>query len=447
VLVLLSCQPTGRGGFRPAIDTCATGTDTTWYNTGRPVTLAWCAPCHSQTLVGDERQGAPEGVNLDDYAGVVAWAERIRVRATEAGDMPPMGGVPPEDLERLQEWIDCGLPGGTSEVPGFCDGAEILPGDMDASTFSCDGPVHVEGDLRVDASADLDCVCGIGGDLLVTHDASMSALLTVGGDVSVSSPEVATLSLPALTDAGRLDLVGASALSALELGELSRVGGDVTLTGLSALGEIRLSELQTVEGSVRVEDVAATLIAVDRLATVGGELRVSDSASLSEIRGTRSLSALGTDLRLESLPSLAHVDDFAELSHVSGSVILEDVGAKTLYGFHRLLHVEGDVRVESCSELVDVRGFPDLTQIDGSLIWRANASLVDWDGLNFLVDVGGDLIVEDHPLLVALPSIQRLEHVGGDFTIRDNPVLPTLSAENLAAQIDIEGTVTITGNQ
>jgi hypothetical protein len=393
-----------------------------------------------------ERQGAPEGVNFDDYTAVLEWVDRIAARATMTGGMPPMGGVPEADLDALQEWIACGLPGGTTAPPSFCDEAASLSGDWFASDLVCDSAVVIEGDLAVDAVADLDCVCSVSGDLTVTaSSASLPHLLSVGGTVGVTSAEVTTLSLPALTEAGTLKLLG-SGLSVLALSELRSVGGEVEVSGLAALEEIRLPELSSVGGTFRVDGVESSLLVVDRLAAVGGAFVVREAPRLTEIRGTRSLSTLGGDLLLETLPSLASVDDFAELAEAPESVVLRDLGAVTLNGFHRLVDVGGDVIVEHCSGLLEARGFPDLERIGGALIWRVNPAVTTWDGLNFLVDIGADFRVEENAVLEALPSIQRLEHVGGDFVVRDNPLLPTVSAENVAAQVEVDGDVEISGN-
>ena len=239
-LILSSCRPAEPGGFRPRIDACATGTHTSWENTGRPITLAWCVPCHSGALVPDERQGAPEEVNFDDYEAVVLWADRIRVRATEAMDMPPMGGVPQEDLDALAEWIDCSLPGGTAATSGFCDAPDSTPGNQVASALACDAAVDIGGDLVVDVATDLDCVCSVGGDLTVTApSASLPNLQRISGALHVDAAGVAVVTLPALTDAGALQLTGATSLSVLDVSELRRVEGEVSLADLPALPEIR----------------------------------------------------------------------------------------------------------------------------------------------------------------------------------------------------------------
>lgn len=76
---------------------------------------SYCLRCHSATLVGDlARSDAPVGINYDTIEGVREFATRIRLRAGQLGDMPPLlAPVPkPNEEERrmLIQWIDCAAP-------------------------------------------------------------------------------------------------------------------------------------------------------------------------------------------------------------------------------------------------------------------------------------------------------------------------------------------------
>lgn len=69
-----------------------------------------CAGCHSSLNPDGHRKGAPAGVDLDSYAGVLQWAYRTEARSL--GDnpgMPPGGGPSPAELERLEEWLHCSV--------------------------------------------------------------------------------------------------------------------------------------------------------------------------------------------------------------------------------------------------------------------------------------------------------------------------------------------------
>ena len=85
----------------------------TYENFGDNFFQNYCLRCHSQTLVGDvARSDAPLGINYDTIEGVREFAKRIRLRAGQLGDMPPLLAPVPkpsqEERRTLIQWIDCG---------------------------------------------------------------------------------------------------------------------------------------------------------------------------------------------------------------------------------------------------------------------------------------------------------------------------------------------------
>ena len=63
-----------------------------WDHTGQPFMLTWCTGCHAGGRVGEERHGAPDGVDFDTLSDVQAWETRILARV-EDGTMPPGEGL------------------------------------------------------------------------------------------------------------------------------------------------------------------------------------------------------------------------------------------------------------------------------------------------------------------------------------------------------------------
>jgi uncharacterized membrane protein len=95
------------------LDTAQDGCDASlgWDTVGQPYSRTWCTSCHSSTLVPEARQGAPEGVDFDTYAGVTAYADRIAARIASVDQpMPPVGEPPADDTDRMVRWLDCGAP-------------------------------------------------------------------------------------------------------------------------------------------------------------------------------------------------------------------------------------------------------------------------------------------------------------------------------------------------
>jgi uncharacterized membrane protein len=70
-----------------------------------------CTTCHSSTLSGAARTGAPPTINFDTYAGAVASADEAAF-AVYRGTMPPSGAssIPEADKEKLYVWAQCGTP-------------------------------------------------------------------------------------------------------------------------------------------------------------------------------------------------------------------------------------------------------------------------------------------------------------------------------------------------
>lgn len=70
-----------------------------------------CQNCHSETLDGGERSGAPGSVNLDYSIDIDTWEDRIRVRALDQSPtpMPPAvtSSLSSKQLNDLRAYLDC----------------------------------------------------------------------------------------------------------------------------------------------------------------------------------------------------------------------------------------------------------------------------------------------------------------------------------------------------
>ena len=129
LLLLLSCQTDCPDGSLLGADgLCYLPEDTggidcsslTYASAGQPYLLTYCTGCHS-TLVTDQwRRGAPEGSDFETLDGVHTWHERIAARI-EAGTMPPGGGAPAAQTERMLDWLACGAPGLDNPLPVALD--------------------------------------------------------------------------------------------------------------------------------------------------------------------------------------------------------------------------------------------------------------------------------------------------------------------------------------
>jgi uncharacterized membrane protein len=68
-----------------------------------------CRACHSAS--SPDRHGAPEGVDFDVEDDLLRHGARVRARVLEEGTMPIGGGVPQDELTRLDAYLSCvGVP-------------------------------------------------------------------------------------------------------------------------------------------------------------------------------------------------------------------------------------------------------------------------------------------------------------------------------------------------
>jgi len=79
--------------------------EVTWDAWANGFFTTYCKSCHSET--SQNRYDAPDHVNLDTVADIRDWSQRIRIRVLDDQTMPVGGGVPEEELVRLDEWMVC----------------------------------------------------------------------------------------------------------------------------------------------------------------------------------------------------------------------------------------------------------------------------------------------------------------------------------------------------
>lgn len=84
----------------------------------REKVLAVCMQCHSTTVTGAARNGAPTIVNFDTYADAALWADLVIMRAAIEASMPPQGVQPLSQEQRsaLIAWQAAGFPDKSAPV-------------------------------------------------------------------------------------------------------------------------------------------------------------------------------------------------------------------------------------------------------------------------------------------------------------------------------------------
>lgn len=100
---LISCDDVLYG----TSDAACRDVDLTWENFGRSFMRKNCTGCHSSKHHGDDRVGAPEGVDFDTYDGVLNDVEGIELRSILSSTMPPATELSALERANLDEWLRC----------------------------------------------------------------------------------------------------------------------------------------------------------------------------------------------------------------------------------------------------------------------------------------------------------------------------------------------------
>jgi uncharacterized membrane protein len=112
-LLLAGCSDTPQGDLTGAV--CPDVDPPTYVNFGQQLMTTYCIDCHSETLSGDDREGAPPTIDFDTQSLLRQHTSRIDKQAAfgpmaQNRLMPPADFDPkPSDAERtrLGEYIAC----------------------------------------------------------------------------------------------------------------------------------------------------------------------------------------------------------------------------------------------------------------------------------------------------------------------------------------------------
>jgi len=263
------------------------------------------------------------------------------------------------------------------------------------------------------------CPLGVGLADVVLSDANLDtvrSLVSVGTEESARSFTVgagfsgATVELCRMTRVyGDLNIQPAGAVTRVQLDGLASVGGDVVieaagmvvLADLTEIGgdlvlmgnpaNIQLPALQTIGGSLVVQDVAGDTLDLTRLATVGGDVLVSDNTALAtlsllqlgevgrdfvvtgnaalRVMATTSLSRVGRDFTVTGSPFIRTCDVYSYVSVIStrggigGTITVGQTSDPRFHAMRATVDQDADAIVEACDNCTGVYN-PDQTDVD-----------------------------------------------------------------------------------
>lgn len=456
------------------------GTFLTYGNFGKPYFTTWCTNCHSSQMLPaggtdqglDGRQGAPVGIDFDSYAKIVNHADRIQIVATgKDAAMPPAGGPSFKERKKLEEWLICGLPGGSVEPALACsvdrpmEGSVTLSSQADADVF-CAQANATTGDLSITGALEVDCLCSVGGHLAIDGSGvvALQELRTVGDGIEVRQTEVSELHLPELLHVGQHWTVADNRdLRILSSDNVEDVGGTYLIEDNPLLADAWIPRMYTVGGDLIVQNNGAmSSVNLSRLQSVGGDLLLRDNNSFGTLFGEGyQLEHVGGDLVIASNPSLGDIYNFfVELADIGGDLeLVDNDNSAFLYSFTRLEEIGGHLIISGNETLAEIQGFDHLADVVEEVSITDNPALVTLGGFRILTEVGSLTIAEtaleeidgfndlvavttdgvsvvDNPDLGFLELFGNLQFITGDVEVRANPRLVILHAGFVLQQID-----------
>lgn len=218
---------------------------------------------------------------------------------------------------------------------------------------------------------------------------------------------------------GELRITGVATPSLDVLAHLEEVTGAFTLQRNGGLTQVRgLRSLRAIGGSVVIEDQPEliALTGLDALTTIGGDLRLQNDDALEDLSGLGALTAIGGELTIGRHRVLASLE---------GLSLPAELGA---------------IRIEENAALTSLDALEAVTDVRGDVHVVGQLALLDVDGLSALASVGGELRIARDPALVRA-TLPAARSVMGGLTFDRLPALTTIdmSLETMRGALLING--------
>ncbi|MFZ9889734.1 MAG: hypothetical protein ACO3JL_19740 [Myxococcota bacterium] len=178
-------------------------------------------------------------------------------------------------------------------------------------------------------------------------------------------------------------------------------------------------------------DSEDALAATATCSSVPGDLVIEGTAFVSLV-GLEGLRSVGGDLYLTDNESLRSLEGLAGLERVEGNVyVYRNLALKDFAGLDALRDIGGKLGVWKNGNLESFHGLEHLEVVEGELSIWYNDVLVGLTGLDGARSAGS-VHIERNASLASLTGLMNLTNVEGDVAILRNLSLPLCEAERLA---------------
>jgi hypothetical protein len=254
---------------------------------------------------------------------------------------------------------------------------------------------------------------------------------TIGGDLNIGVVRNA--------NAEPLDF-GLDDLTAINMQELTAVGGSIAISFNDALVDVGFAALGDIDGALEINANAnlRTINGLNALVEVGS-LRVHDLPRLETMQ-LPNLARIRQDLFLTRNANLVTID-LTDLTDIDGSAHLSRLQRLTALGFLAALNtVEGSFFLVDNDILADMSGLDGLQRVGGDFLIARNRSLNNIE-LASLTTVGGTFELAQMDGLRDLQpdggGTQALAAVGDALRIRGNRNLQSLQGLEAVVQVGL----------
>ncbi|WP_394830733.1 hypothetical protein LVJ94_29920 [Pendulispora rubella] len=175
-----------------------------------------------------------------------------------------------------------------------------------------------------------------------------------------------------------------------------------------------------IDGNLALTEIGG----LDRLVDAGGRIDIVDNPKLTRLHGLHGIRAADV-LNVWGNPALTQLDGLDSLEHIAGFVRVEGNALSSVDELEKLTRIDGELKIDSEPSLLHLDGFHALQAIGGELHINNNRALARLDALKGLLSLGGNLEVTNN---ATLPPCQperlvtelRARGYQGQVTLRDN---------------------------
>jgi len=189
----------------------------------------------------------------------------------------------------------------------------------------------------------------------------------------------------------------------------TEIKGDVTileLFGENILNLHSLSVLHTIGGNLHIETTPSltSLNGLNNLVSIGGDLEIVFQSGLTNLTGLTNLNSIGGGLYIYCNSSIKNLTGLENVTTIGGSLLIFQSTVTSLTGLNNLNSVGESFTIDA-SSLTDLAGLENLTSIGGFMHIWFNNDLKSLAAFNNLKSVEGAVWIMGNPLLTSLTGL------------------------------------------